>query len=123
LAHERLARDETVQRVGSERQVVEQALQRVREELTAERDFRRSADQERDRAIAARQEAEERMREMLAAQDARKLSPASSKPTDDPAGGSDKVKQARRRGRPAKSDQPEAEFVEWWKPGWRERLR
>ena len=83
----------------------------------------RSAEQERDDAIAARQEAEERLREVLAAKDARKLSPASSKPTNDPAGGSDKVKQARRRGRPAKSDQSEAEFVEWWKPGWRDRLR
>ena len=40
LAHERLARDEAVQRVDSEKQVVEQALQSVREELAAERDFR-----------------------------------------------------------------------------------
>ena len=36
----------------------------------------------RDRAVAARQEAEERVREVRAAKDARKLSPASSKPTD-----------------------------------------
>ena len=35
----------------------------------------------------------------------------------------DKVERARRRGRPAKSDQSEAEFVEWWKPGWRDRIR
>ena len=47
---------------------------------------------------------------------------ASSNLTNDPAGGSDKEKQARRRGRPAKSDQSEAEFVEWWKPGWRDRF-
>ena len=123
LAHERLARDEAVQRVDSEKQIVEQALQRVREELAAERDCRQKVEQERDDAIAARQEAEERMREVLAAQDARTPSPASSKPTNDPAGGSDKEKQARRRGRPAKSDQSEAEFVEWWKPGWRDRIR
>ena len=109
--------------MDSEKQVVEQALQRVQEELAAERDSRQKAEQERDEAIAARQEAEERMREVLAAKDARKLSPASSNPTNDPAGGSDKVKQARRRGRPAKSDQSETEFVEWWKPGWRDRLR
>ena len=59
------------------------------------------------------------MREMLVT----KKIPASPKATDDPADGSDKGKQARRRGRPAKSDQSEAEFVEWWKPGWRDRLR
>ena len=62
------------------------------------------------------------MREVLAAKDARAPSLASSEPTNDPAGGSDKEKQARRRGRPAKSDQSEAEFVEWWKPGWRDRF-
>ena len=92
---------------------------------TAIRDVtaRKKVEQERDDAIAARQEAEERLREVLAAKDARKLSPASSMPTNDPAGGSDKVKQTRRRGRPAKSDQSEAEFVEWWKPGWRDRIR
>jgi hypothetical protein len=63
-ADERLARDEAAQRADNEKQVLEQALQTVREELAAERQFRRNADQE---AIAARQEAEERMREVLAA--------------------------------------------------------
>ena len=38
LAHERLARDEAIQRADGERQVVEQALQSVQEELAAERD-------------------------------------------------------------------------------------
>jgi hypothetical protein len=123
FAHERLAKDEAVQRVDGEKQVVEQALQRVREELAVERDGRQRAEQERDRVIAARREAEERMREVLPVKDARTLSPASSKPTSDPTGGSDKEKQARRRRRPAKSDQSETEFVEWWKPGWRDRIR
>jgi hypothetical protein len=123
LAHERLATDEAVQRVDSEKQIVEQALQGAREQLAAERDGRQKVEQERDDAIAARQKAEERMRDVLADKGARKLSPASSMPTNDPAGGSDKVKQTRRRGRPAKPDQSEAEFVEWWKPGWRDRLR
>jgi hypothetical protein len=117
LAHERLARNEAAQRVDGEKQVLERALQSVQEELAVEREFRRSADHERDRAIAARQEAEERMMEVL---DAQKASQASPEPTADPTG---KVKQGRRRGRPAKSDQPEAEFVEWWKPGWRDRIR
>src|SRR3954468_9703022 len=42
LAHERLARDEAIQRADGEKQVVELTLQRVREELAAEREFRRS---------------------------------------------------------------------------------
>jgi hypothetical protein len=29
----------------------------------------------------------------------------------------------RRRGRPPKVREAEAEFVEWWKPGWRDRFR
>jgi hypothetical protein len=31
--------------------------------------------------------------------------------------------QHRRRGRPPKVHQPEAEVVQWWLPGWQERLR
>jgi hypothetical protein len=41
----------------------------------------------------------------------------------EPSAGGDEVKQARRRGRPTQSDQSEAEIVEWWKPGWRDRFR
>jgi phosphoenolpyruvate-protein kinase (PTS system EI component) len=37
MAHERLARDEAIQRADGERQVVEQALQSVQEELAVER--------------------------------------------------------------------------------------
>jgi hypothetical protein len=37
--------------------------------------------------------------------------------------GSNMMKQARQRGRAAKSDQSEAENVEWWKLRWRDRLR
>jgi hypothetical protein len=68
LAHERLARDEAVQRVSSEKQVLEQALQSVREELAAERGFRQSAEQECADAIVGRQDAEERLRNMVADQ-------------------------------------------------------
>ena len=70
LAHERLARDEAIQRADGEKQLVEQALQRAQDELAIERDCRQKAEQERDGAIAARQEAEERLREVLAPQDA-----------------------------------------------------
>jgi hypothetical protein len=90
LAHERLGRDEAMQRAAGDRQVVEQALQSVQEELTVVRASRQKAEQERARAIAARQEAEERLLEMLATQDAQK---ASSLPTDYPAGGGNTAKQ------------------------------
>src|SRR6476646_4267597 len=58
LAHEKLARDEAIQRADGERQIVEQALQRAQEELAVERDCRQKAEQERNDAIAAGQEAE-----------------------------------------------------------------
>ena len=58
LGHERLARDEAVQRADGERQLVELALQSVREELSVERASRQKAEQERDDAVAARQEVE-----------------------------------------------------------------
>ena len=135
LAHERLARDEAIQREDSERQVVEQALQRAQEELAVERDRRQGIEQERDRALAALREAGERLREVLATQVGQRASQAVQRPTHDPqttrrpgktmpptepSAGGDKVEQPRRRARPAKSDQSEAEIVEWWKPGWRE---
>jgi hypothetical protein len=47
MAHERLARDEAIQRADGERQVVEQALQSVQEELAVER-----ASRQKDRAGA-----------------------------------------------------------------------
>ena len=44
-----------------------------------------------------------------------------------PTSGAETLAPARRRGRPRKVDQPQPEpkldFVEWWKPGWKERLR
>jgi hypothetical protein len=136
LAHERFARDEAIQRADGERRIVELALQRVEDELAIERDWRQKAEQERDDAIAARQEAEDRLREVLATQDVLKASPAPPRPTNDPqttrrqrksatkpSVSGDKVDQPRRRGRPAKSDQSETEIVEWWKPGWRNRIR
>jgi chromosome segregation ATPase len=135
LAHERLAREEAIQRVVSERQVVERALQTVQEELAVERASRQKAGQERDNAIAHRQEAEERIQEMLATLDALKASPVPSRPTHDPQTArrptkamattepSAGVQQPRRRGRPTKSDQSEAEIVEWWKPGWQKQFR
>jgi hypothetical protein len=122
--------------VDSEKQLVEQALQMVQGEMAVERASRQKAGQERDDAIAAPQEAEDRSRGAGDPQGARNASQAApgssgdpqttrrqgkSMPTTAPSAGSDKVKQPRRRGGPAKSDQSEAEVVEWWKPGWQKR--
>jgi hypothetical protein len=135
LAHERLAKDEAIQRVGSEKQHVEQALQMVQDELAIERDCRQKAEQERDDAIAGRVKTEERIREMLATLDALKASQALLGPSHDPRATrrprkivpatepSSGVEQPRRRGRPAKSDQAAVEIVEWWKPGWQKQFR
>ena len=129
LAHERIAHEEAVRRVEGERQAVEQALQRVRDELATERGCRQKAEQERDDAIAARQKAEERLREVLASHDVQKASQAAltatrglgkSMPTTEQSVG---VEQPRRRGRPAKPGQSEAEIVEWWKADWQDRFR
>jgi hypothetical protein len=133
LAHERLAKDEAIQRVGSEKQHVEQALQMVQDELAIERDCRQKAEQERDDAIAGRVKTEERLQEMLATLDLD--APKAPRPTHDPqttgrprktvptAEPSAGVEQPRRRGRPAKSDQAAVEIVEWWKPGWQKQFR
>jgi hypothetical protein len=139
LAHERFARDEAIQRVDGDRQVVEQALLRVQEELAIERDQRQKVVQERDEtAVALRPRS---VQEVMVTQDARKASqaaprhrpapdvavlvsePTKTMPTTEPSAGGHEVKLTRRRGRPAKSDQSEAEIVEWWKPGWRNRIR
>jgi hypothetical protein len=59
---------------------------------------------------------------MLATLDAQDASQALLSPSRVPAGqNADNVKEPRRRGRSAKSDQSEAEIVEWWKPGWQSR--
>jgi len=119
LAHERLARDQAIQRVESEKQLVEQALQRAHDELAIERDRRQVAEHERDDAIAGRLEAGDQIQEMLSTLDALKK----SMPTTEPSAGGDKVGQPRRRGRPAESGQSKADIVEWWKPGWQKQFR
>jgi hypothetical protein len=128
LAHERMGKDE--------------ALRRLRDELAAERTARRQAEQDRDKAIAAHQDAEERLRATLRAgletkggsRTARRSgerpqagADEASQPQSDalpaPADAATASTQPRRRGRPPKASQPEGRFVEWWKPNWRDRLR
>lgn len=105
LAHERLAKDEAINRAEAARQAIEQALQVAQADLTSER--------------ALRQEVEQRL---LAAQERPRDVPAKPSAVE-PA-------PARRRGRPPKVRQPEPEpqatqqsdFIEWWVPGWKKRL-
>ena len=110
LAHERLARDEAVNRAEAARQAAEQSLQAVREELESER-ARRLQTEERAAASTERQDQTPRQAELL-----------------------EPVPMPRRRGRPPKVRQPEpvaepagsdeqSEFVEWWVPGWQDRFR
>jgi hypothetical protein len=132
LAHERIAREEALKQADDR-------WQQVGRQLEEERAARQQAEQESDAAVVARQEAQERLREVMAAQQARKPSGkavrsargrkvganTSRSDTSDleapivPAN----VKHARRRGRPLKVQQTESEIVEWWKPGWKERFR
>jgi chromosome segregation ATPase len=104
LAHDYLARDEATQRLGLDKQGIQQALQSVQSALEAERD--------------ARQQAEERLAEALrglveAEQEAHGSAPAVS----------EQPGKRRRRGRPPKVEESESGFVEWWKPGWEEQYR
>lgn len=105
LAHERLAKDEAMNRAEAARQAIEQALQAAQADLVSER--------------ALRLEAEHRL---AAAQERPRVEPAKAAAAE--------PVPARRRGRPPKVRQPEPEaraaaqsdFVEWWVPGWKKRL-
>ena len=110
LAHERLARDEAVNRAEAARQAAEQSLQSMRNELEAERARRLQSD-EKLAAAAERDRETPRQAELL-------------EPAPAP----------RRRGRPPKVRQPapvadpagdeqQSDFVEWWVPGWQDRFR
>jgi hypothetical protein len=110
LAHERLARDEAVNRAEAARQAAEQSLQALREDFEAERARRLQAEEKT--VIAAERHSEPpRQADLLEA-----------------------AAMPRRRGRPPKVRQPEpvaeptageeqSDFVEWWVPGWQDRFR
>jgi hypothetical protein len=118
LGHERLARDEAVQRVESTKREVEQELAAARQELEAERSLRTTLARERDRAILGRQAAEDRLRQ---AKDARKVVGRAKAvaPAEPPAA----APQPRRRGRPPKIPQDDTAVVEWWRSGWKDKSR
>jgi hypothetical protein len=118
LGHERLARDEAVQRVQSTKRDVEQQLAATRQELEAERSLRMATAKERDQAIVGRQAAEDRLRQ---AKDARKVvrQAKAVAPAESPAAAA----QPRRRGRPPKVPRNDTAVVEWWRPGWKDKYR
>ncbi len=123
LVHEQMARDDAVRRAEEKCQAVQDALQCAQEELATERAARRQIEQERDDANLAHQQAEERLRAVMAdRQNADRPANAKSSLAIGPSSDSDKVN-VRRRRRQAKASQSDSEFVEWWKPGWRDRFR
>jgi hypothetical protein len=109
--------------------------------LQEEHAARQQAEQERDRVVLGRQEAEERLRAMTITQvtqaptnwlqrtrknvNAKASDRASDRHAADPGAisveGSATVR--KRHGRPSKANRVEAGFIEWWKPGWRDRFR
>jgi hypothetical protein len=144
-AHERMAKDEADRRAEDERQTIEDML-------VAERAARQQAEQERDevearlREVMTRRETPNWSRGPVSAKwgvssDGAGTASRSGIMDDEgeksatvtgseitsltvrPSGSQATMKQPRRRGRPPKVSQPEPEFVEWWKPGWRERFR
>ena len=125
LAHERIARDEAVQRVATEGEDIEKALQSAQATLEAERSARRATEEKLAAALARCSEAERRAEQVK--QSTLGLEPlqAGGVESDVSEAAEPIVKPGRRRGRPPKAKAPEleADFVEWWKPGWQEQFR
>jgi hypothetical protein len=133
LAHERMARDEAVQRAATEGDDIEKALQSARAELETERSARHATEEQLAAALERCSKAERRVEQASpSGLDAEpvKLSGAGREDSSG-AGREDSevteriVKPGRRRGRPPKAivAEPESEFVEWWKPGWQQQFR
>jgi hypothetical protein len=129
LAHERLARDEAVQRVAAEKQALEQAVQTAREELATEREAVGRANAALAAAVDARQQAEQRLRDVMRAKQAEASASTRESPpritrrakkTAEDAGTPIAANQDRGTAEP---EQDDSTVVEWWKPGWRKRFR
>jgi len=119
LGHTRLARDEAVQRAAEAKQASEQALAALQAELLETRAGMRQTEQRQQR-LPARPTVDlsgaraTTARRMMTGDLLEGLEETATAATETPA-------PARRRGRPPKINQPKP--VEWWKPGWKERLR
>jgi hypothetical protein len=125
LAHERIAREEAVQRSAAEGEDTERALQSARADLEAERAARRETEGQLAAVLERSAEAEPRGEKPK-----QPPLPLEAIESDAARGNNGKLTEpgatpARRRGRPpkAKAPEPEADFVEWWKPGWQQQFR
>ena len=115
LAHARLAGDEAVQRAAEVKQASDQALAALRAELLETQ--------------AGLRQTQQRLPAGRPAEDPQAARAKPVQPTMTGVAGLEATAAAetpppvRRRGRPRKAP-PEADagFVEWWKPGWQERL-
>jgi hypothetical protein len=110
LAHERLARDEAVNRAELARQTADQALQTAREDLESERALRLQAE-EKLAATTERHRETPRQAELLG-----------SPPAPRRRGRPPKVRSAEPMTEPAEQE-AQSDFVEWWVPGWQDRFR
>jgi hypothetical protein len=119
LAHERLAKDEAAQRAVASREAGEKVQQSAQAELDTERASRRLAEAQLASALKRCDEMNKQ------AEGARKGARSANGPSDAGADEAEPAKPIRRRGRPRKTPEPEADLdvVEWWKPGWQERYR
>ena len=118
LGHERLARDEAVQRVEAAKRDAEQKLAAVWQELEAERSLSTTLARERDQTILGRQAAEDRLRQAKDARTVGGRAKAVAQAEPPPA-----APLPRRRGRPPKVPRDETAVVEWWTPGWKDKYR
>ena len=125
LAHERLARDEAAQRVGLEREEVDKALQSARAGLEAEIVARRAAEEQLAAARERCAKAEHRAEDVGRSPQAREPSRSNGAQGSGPEIAGNAAQPGRRRGRPRKNPEPasDADFVEWWKPGWKDQYR
>jgi hypothetical protein len=153
LAHERLSKDEllqAVQRSEGEKQTTMERLETVQAELAAEHAARHKAEEALAEALERHQTAEQNSRDMTARQPenasqapsgkagakvtgTRHKAPAAqteAEPHTAAPGPVRKQKKATRatttvvrREQAPEAGAGDAEFVEWWKPGWKDRFR
>ena len=129
LAHERLARDEAVQRVAAEKQALEQAAQTARDELATEQEAVGRANAALAAAVEAREQSEQRLRDVLRAKQAEASaktaanSPRITRRAKKPAEDAGTLRAANQDREPTEPEPDDSTVVEWWKPGWRKRFR
>jgi len=150
LAHERLSKDEVLQaaeRAGADREAAQRTLQTVQDELAAEHAARKQVEEALAEALEGRQTAERNLRRMAGQEpsqaslgepgpnvtetksDAVPERQIEGEPYTAALGLVRKRRKAARRtteasrGRSTDVGAKDSEYVEWWKPGWKDRFR